>query len=140
MGISISITPLRRGKNTDAINLLTNKVNQLEQDNREIKKELEQQNVRNLNANIELSYNDGVDPFSRERLELIDVSGNIYVVESKVLEQYQKALYLACEKLSEEYINFIEKMYCETEDVELVTKTNYKNYLNKAKEELQKGE
>jgi hypothetical protein len=52
-----------------------------------LKRQVEELEKRDLKATIELCYNDGDDPFARERLKVIDVgvSDNIYVVESEVV-------------------------------------------------------
>ena len=49
---------------------------------------------RDLNATIELCYDNGVNPFARETLRCVDVSvsDNIYVVESKTVQGLQSQL------------------------------------------------
>ena len=49
---------------------------------------------RDCNARIELCYNDGVDPFARETLKIIDVgvADNVYVVESRTIEALEAML------------------------------------------------
>ena len=50
--------------------------------------------ARDGNAKIELCYDDGENPFAREQLTLADfgVSGNVYVVESKMVSSLRTAL------------------------------------------------
>ena len=52
-----------------------------------LRAEVERLRKRDCNATIELCYDNGVDPYSRETLRILDVgvADNIYVVESKVV-------------------------------------------------------
>ena len=61
---------------------------------KELKKEIERYSSRDGNANIELCYNDGKNPFAREELKHIDfsVSENSYVVESKMVNSFEARL------------------------------------------------
>jgi len=54
--------------------------------------ELQRLKSREGNAQIELCYDDGKNPFARESLKIVDFgySDNIYVVESSLLQEYQK--------------------------------------------------
>jgi hypothetical protein len=54
-----------------------------------LKADIVRLNKRDLNASIVLCYDDGKDPFAREKLIVVDVSvsDNIYVVESQVVKE-----------------------------------------------------
>ena len=69
-------------------------------------RELDFYKSRNMKAKIELLYDDGINPFSREDLNVVDVgvSDNIYCVESQVLKNTQKELAELREKV-QEYLN-----------------------------------
>ena len=57
-------------------------------------KNIERFRNRDCNATVQLTYNDGENPFATEDLKIIDVgvADNIYVVESKVFETLQLEL------------------------------------------------
>ena len=54
--------------------------------------ELQRLKSREGNAKIELCYDDGKNPFARESLKIVDFgySDNIYIVESSLIQDYQK--------------------------------------------------
>ena len=54
--------------------------------------ELERLEKRELNATIELCYDDGTNPFARETLKVADVgvADNVYVVKSDVVDALQR--------------------------------------------------
>ena len=54
--------------------------------------ELERLEKRELNATIELCYDDGTNPFARETLKVADVgvADNVYVVKSAVVDALQR--------------------------------------------------
>jgi hypothetical protein len=62
---------------------------------------VEELEKRDLKATIELCYNDGDDPFARERLKVLDVgvSDNIYVVESEVVATLKRQVEVLAKEL-----------------------------------------
>ena len=62
---------------------------ELEAENAKLKKSNERLRNRDLNASIQLCYDNGNNPFAREDLKVVDVgvADNCYVVESNVVEK-----------------------------------------------------
>lgn len=85
------------------------RIKQLEQELSEAKKEIERLSSRDGNSKIQLAFNDGVNPFTREDLKVVDfgVSDNIYVVESQQLSTYREMLEKMCESIKSLLRHFI---------------------------------
>ena len=87
------------GWHTSDVDELTASVKRLETENTQLRQavkaashisvENKRLSDRDCNAKIELCYNDGNNPFSRESLRVIDVgvADNIYVVESETVKR-----------------------------------------------------
>jgi hypothetical protein len=60
----------------------------------ELESEVSRLSTRDLNASIELCYDDGNNPFAREYLKVVNVgvADNEYVVESELVGQLQQKL------------------------------------------------
>lgn len=79
---------------TKVIEGLERTIKRLEKTIKEFKEDIERLNKRDCNATIQLCFDDGVNPFAREDLKIVDVgvSDNIYIVESVELVKLQKEL------------------------------------------------
>ena len=66
--------------------------------------ELQRLKSREGNAKIELCYDDGKNPFARESLKIVDFgySDNIYIVESSLIQDYQKLRVMGGVELNKE--------------------------------------
>jgi hypothetical protein len=95
-----------------------------------LQQELERYKKRDLNAAIELVYDDGNNPFARESLKVVDVSvsDNIYCVESETLKSTQQELervnrqlgkahemleHVRCNCLEADIVEFVDEYFAE---------------------------
>ena len=67
------------------------RISNLEGENKALKADNERLQKRDLNASIQLCYDNGINPFAREDLLIVDVgyADNSYVVESKTVKALQ---------------------------------------------------